>query len=740
MKTVSAALDSHLQLETTSVTTCLRVERVDGKRFYFTLHDQPLEQDLGFPDGNNVYQPINSYRATSVDMDTGLNVDNLEIRGIFATTGIDETELQRGLFNHAAYHVFVMNHQDPSQGVLKMITGKFGEVSVLSVGIFVAELRGLMQLMRQSIVRSYKKDCDTDLGNPATCKIPIYPDEVERLRGYSLGDHVRATNTSPFGSALLTTGSNLGFESGLTGWTTNSGTPTTATSKQGTSAVEGSNFLTGTDSLGSWEVEQVVSLTTDMTTAKIDSGDYLLHFSVRVASAQGLAEGADDHTVKVEFLDASDVLVSTPLNLAAQKMGADNDGWGYVEFVNELVPVNARKVRVTLGGVEVSGNTASTCFDDVRVSFTDQTDATLLRSYASAANPRLEVGGLEEGVIGWNEESGDWRAVVLNGSATPLYGGFMIRGFHGGTGTLSQVFAVDDVFSGADIDAGDVRMILTAAVETEDTADTYRFEVEALDAAGVAIRHLRDTGTKTLAAADTWEDLSLDLVLPSGTRSVRVSFTSTLAGGITNNVAFDLDFIVLEHLGRALDSTNFADRIYECTVAGTTAQYQPTYDTVVGNTTVDGSATFTAREAWSRAIEVISVDGLAPRRKFTVTELTPNSGGTTAGRDHFPDDSMNGGVVTWETGANAGTSMEVKDFVADDGITIEQDVELWLATRFDVAIGDKARIHRGCDKRRATCRDVFGNVVNLRGFPDVPGEDFLNDYPDSKVPVVNVAR
>ena len=30
-----------------------------------------------------------------------------------------------------------------------------------------------------------------------------------------------------------------------------------------------------------------------------------------------------------------------------------------------------------------------------------------------------------------------------------------------------------------------------------------------------------------------------------------------------------------------------------------------------------------------------------------------------------------------------------------------------------------------CDKRFATCRDVFGNAVNFRGFPDIPGEDFL---------------
>jgi hypothetical protein len=34
-----------------------------------------------------------------------------------------------------------------------------------------------------------------------------------------------------------------------------------------------------------------------------------------------------------------------------------------------------------------------------------------------------------------------------------------------------------------------------------------------------------------------------------------------------------------------------------------------------------------------------------------------------------------------------------------------------------------------CDKRYATCRDTFHNNGNFRGFPDLPGEDFLTVYP-----------
>lgn len=43
---------------------------------------------------------------------------------------------------------------------------------------------------------------------------------------------------------------------------------------------------------------------------------------------------------------------------------------------------------------------------------------------------------------------------------------------------------------------------------------------------------------------------------------------------------------------------------------------------------------------------------------------------------------------------------------------------------------DLANVPAGaCDKRFETCRGVFGNAANFRGFPDLPGEDFLTLTP-----------
>lgn len=56
-------------------------------------------------------------------------------------------------------------------------------------------------------------------------------------------------------------------------------------------------------------------------------------------------------------------------------------------------------------------------------------------------------------------------------------------------------------------------------------------------------------------------------------------------------------------------------------------------------------------------------------------------------------------------------------------------VELWEAVALPVVPGDLVRIEAGCDKRAETCRLKFQNFLNFRGFPDIPGEDWLMSYP-----------
>ena len=59
----------------------------------------------------------------------------------------------------------------------------------------------------------------------------------------------------------------------------------------------------------------------------------------------------------------------------------------------------------------------------------------------------------------------------------------------------------------------------------------------------------------------------------------------------------------------------------------------------------------------------------------------------------------------------------------------QRRIELWQSLRAPITAGDRVRIHAGCDKSATTCRVKYANFLNFRGFPHIPGEDWLASYP-----------
>lgn len=90
------------------------------------------------------------------------------------------------------------------------------------------------------------------------------------------------------------------------------------------------------------------------------------------------------------------------------------------------------------------------------------------------------------------------------------------------------------------------------------------------------------------------------------------------------------------------------------------------------------------------------------------------------------------GVLEVLNGAGAGLKGHIK---ADRKTTgTGRHVALWQAMRARIEPGDRVRLSAGCDKRADTCRGKFDNMVNFRGFPSIPGEDWLMAYPNDRVP------
>lgn len=84
----------------------------------------------------------------------------------------------------------------------------------------------------------------------------------------------------------------------------------------------------------------------------------------------------------------------------------------------------------------------------------------------------------------------------------------------------------------------------------------------------------------------------------------------------------------------------------------------------------------------------------------------------------FEPDLFTGGRLVFTSGDNAGAAGAVK---AHDGGSLT----LWQAPGAPIRQGDGFTVMAGCDKRLETCAGRFGNVVNFRGFPHMPGNDFL---------------
>lgn len=160
--------------------------------------------------------------------------------------------------------------------------------------------------------------------------------------------------------------------------------------------------------------------------------------------------------------------------------------------------------------------------------------------------------------------------------------------------------------------------------------------------------------------------------------------------------------------GRMLTGSpaSYGNVYYECTVAGTTdPDTAPTYDPTIGNTTVDGTATFIARNAWTR---------IATGEAISTFEIQ---------LDALPDPRALD--PTWYVlGALYVRSGILADYPKIPIRAWNPDtlkVTLFLPVSVtDIPAGTEFEIAPGCDLTREMCHSRFDNIINLRAETFVP--------------------
>jgi len=121
------------------------------------------------------------------------------------------------------------------------------------------------------------------------------------------------------------------------------------------------------------------------------------------------------------------------------------------------------------------------------------------------------------------------------------------------------------------------------------------------------------------------------------------------------------------------------------------------------------------------ALAVPALTGLA-----TVSALDDPYRAVVSGLGGFAEDWFGFGRAQWTAGRRQG----LRDAVVSHARVGGADI-LGFATRIGdwVAVGDTLSVSAGCDRRFATCKEKFANAVNFRGFPHIPGSDYVLRHP-----------
>ena len=626
-KNTTAGMDTHLAGEVTSLAMAVLIERTDGQKFHLTTSAENITIDIGDGDGEQVYSASEGIGRTNIESDAELNVDNLDVLGIFDNVMLTELDLRRGLFDFADFKIFVFNHQDTSIGIVKIFRGELGLVITTPLGFFKVTVRSLVQVYSKETGEHYTKDCKADLGD-MRCRVPIFPEPkpvdafdrsfpvsyIAPSIAYQLGDFVMIPATiDPDDCSQIT----MNFED-----------------------VDTSTGSPGIDNIGT-HINPTYGGTAQIDTAQAPAGGD----STSSLLLDGNSDFASWPDSAVFTLGSNPVTISCHFRLNAT--GTTQVIASHYDFSSQ------RSWRLQ---VSVSDDLAFTVWQPGGVTI----DITLTGTTGLTT-------GVDYHVAVVRKTNGDWilflDGSIEDGPTTPTGDPHNSTGLWRIGATANSV----DFFNG--------------------WIDSFEF----------------------LNGFARWD---APFTPPTGNLSV--------ATVPLNELPWE----------------DFADRLYEVTTPGTSGICIQTPDSTVSNTHNQGSAVLTANHSWMRFAEVTAI-GLNPRREFTVTELTPNSGqavgaNRTPSALGFPDDWFIGGAAFFDTGDNAGVAKEVRDFVADDGITIEQDITMFDQFPFDVQVGDKLRIFPGCDKTNAICISKFNAGIDFVGEPYVPGEDVLGQYPDAR--------
>lgn len=185
MRTVPGAHQAHLDGGVLTDKHLVKITRRDGTIKRLTDLDVDIEVAAdgtytgGFATVHSLTWGINSEPAS---MDADILVGG--------SSPLSESDVVTGYYNDATVEVSLVNWADPTQKT-PLFIGYIGDIAYDDAGGFKFQFDGLWSRATMMRMRTVGPNCDTELGHPTWCKVPIRPADDQRATAYALGDHVR---------------------------------------------------------------------------------------------------------------------------------------------------------------------------------------------------------------------------------------------------------------------------------------------------------------------------------------------------------------------------------------------------------------------------------------------------------------------------------------------------------------------------------------------------------------------
>ena len=162
MKSIPIALQTYIDADATTLCYLCKVTTKGGTVYGFTNLDAPVTYDDGT--GSLVYAADNGFTPERLQATADLAVDNTEIQGWVADTGITEAQIRAGLFDFAKIIVYRVNYLDLTAGHEIIVSGTAGETIFTELG-WKTEFRSLTQQTKQPISKLYSITCRARFGS-----------------------------------------------------------------------------------------------------------------------------------------------------------------------------------------------------------------------------------------------------------------------------------------------------------------------------------------------------------------------------------------------------------------------------------------------------------------------------------------------------------------------------------------------------------------------------------------------